>query len=148
VFRQSYYLGLFAFCVLFFPILCNAILLNAMHIGDCYRDFPLRPACCRNPLASRSRQSGHKILEIFDCDLTERNEHFVVEIPNYHDDDNLLCIHVRALCKDQTRNNQNAELWNTLSSLWFNLSPKLSRALTHSLFLSQEEKSDYNLLRC
>ena len=41
---------------LFSPILCNAILLNAMHIGDCYRDFPLRPVCCRNPLVSRSRQ--------------------------------------------------------------------------------------------
>jgi len=38
------------------PILCSAILLNAMHIGDCYRDFPLRPACCRYPLVSRSRQ--------------------------------------------------------------------------------------------
>jgi hypothetical protein len=37
-------------------ILCSAILLNAMHIGDCYRDLPLRPACCRNPLVSRSRQ--------------------------------------------------------------------------------------------
>ncbi len=43
-------------CVLFFPILCSAIFLNAMHIGDCYRDFPLRPACCRYPLVSRSRQ--------------------------------------------------------------------------------------------
>jgi hypothetical protein len=30
-------------------------LLNAMHIGDCYRDFPLRPACCRYPLVSRPR---------------------------------------------------------------------------------------------
>ena len=39
------------------PILCSAILLNAMHIGDCYRDFPLRPACCRYPLVSRSRHS-------------------------------------------------------------------------------------------
>ena len=29
----------------------------AMHIGDCYRDFPLRPACCRNPLVSRSRHT-------------------------------------------------------------------------------------------
>ena len=37
-------------------ILCNAILLNALQIGDCYRDFPLRPACFRNPLVSRSRQ--------------------------------------------------------------------------------------------
>ncbi len=41
------------------PILCSAILLNAMHIGDCYRDFPLRPACCRYPLVSRSRQKQH-----------------------------------------------------------------------------------------
>jgi hypothetical protein len=38
------------------PILCSAILLNAMHIGDCHRDFPLRPACCRYPLVHRSRQ--------------------------------------------------------------------------------------------
>jgi hypothetical protein len=37
------------------PILCSAILLNAMHIGDYYRDFPLRPACCRYPLVSRPR---------------------------------------------------------------------------------------------
>jgi len=27
-----------------------------MHIGVCYRDLPLRPAYCRNPLVSRSRQ--------------------------------------------------------------------------------------------
>ena len=27
-----------------------------MHIGVCCRDLPLRPACCRNPLVSRSRQ--------------------------------------------------------------------------------------------
>jgi hypothetical protein len=26
-----------------------------MHIGDCYRDFPLRPACCRYPVVSRPR---------------------------------------------------------------------------------------------
>ncbi len=38
-------------------ILCSAILLNAMHIGDCYRDLPLRPACCHNPLVSRSRHT-------------------------------------------------------------------------------------------
>ena len=37
-------------------ILCSAILVNAMHIGVCYRDLPLRPAYCRNPLVSRSRQ--------------------------------------------------------------------------------------------
>jgi hypothetical protein len=45
-----------AYFVLFSPILCNTLLLNAMHIGDWYRDFPLRPACCRNPLVSTSRQ--------------------------------------------------------------------------------------------
>jgi hypothetical protein len=28
----------------FWPILCNAILSNAVHLGDCYRDFPLCPA--------------------------------------------------------------------------------------------------------
>ena len=27
-------------CVFVFPILCSAISLNAMHIGDYYRDFP------------------------------------------------------------------------------------------------------------
>jgi hypothetical protein len=43
-------------CVFFSPILCSAILLNAIHIGDCYRDFPLLPVCCRYPLVSRSRQ--------------------------------------------------------------------------------------------
>ena len=32
------------------------MLMNAMHIGVCYRDLPLRPAYCRNPLVSRSRQ--------------------------------------------------------------------------------------------
>jgi hypothetical protein len=30
---------------------------NVMHIRDWYRDFPLRPACCRNPLVSRSRHT-------------------------------------------------------------------------------------------
>ena len=35
---------------LFSSILCNTILLNDMHIGDRYRDFPLRPACCRKGL--------------------------------------------------------------------------------------------------
>jgi hypothetical protein len=44
------------------PILCSAILLNAMHIGDCYRDFPLRPACCRYPLVSRPRQVMSPVL--------------------------------------------------------------------------------------
>jgi hypothetical protein len=28
-----------------------------MHIVDCYRDFPLLPACCRNPLVFISRQN-------------------------------------------------------------------------------------------
>jgi hypothetical protein len=42
---------------LFSPILCNTILLNTVHIGDWYRDFPLRPVFCRNPsVVSRSRQ--------------------------------------------------------------------------------------------
>ena len=41
-------------------ILCSAILLNAMHIGDCYRDLPLRPACCRNPLVSSSSRQMKK----------------------------------------------------------------------------------------
>ena len=38
------------------PILCHAILLNGVHLCDCYRDVPLRPACCRYSLVSRSRQ--------------------------------------------------------------------------------------------
>ena len=46
-------------------ILCSAILLNAMHIGDCYRNLPLRPACCRNPLVSRSRQVMSPVLGRF-----------------------------------------------------------------------------------
>ncbi len=32
-----------------------------MHIGDSYRDFPLRPACCRYPLVSRSRHVWHAL---------------------------------------------------------------------------------------
>jgi hypothetical protein len=44
-------------CVSFSTILCSTILLNVMHIGDWYRDFPLLPVWCRNPLFSRSRQS-------------------------------------------------------------------------------------------
>ena len=45
-----------------------AILVNAMHIGVCYRDLPLRPAYCRNPLVSRSRQ----IRGIYECRCDER----------------------------------------------------------------------------
>ncbi len=41
------------------PVQCNPML-NAMHIGDCYRDFPLRPAYCRNPWVSRSRQVEYR----------------------------------------------------------------------------------------
>ncbi len=34
--------------------------------GDCYRrDLPLRTACCRNPLVSRSRQSGQVVATVF-----------------------------------------------------------------------------------
>jgi hypothetical protein len=31
-----------------------------MHIGDCYRDFPLRPACCRYPLVFFSADKEKK----------------------------------------------------------------------------------------
>ncbi len=48
-------------CVFFSSILYSAFLLNAMHIGDCYRDFPLRPVYCCNPLVSRSRQTLRKL---------------------------------------------------------------------------------------
>jgi hypothetical protein len=65
VFRQSYYLvssssnrhiTTHPSLSFFSPILCNTILMNVREIGDCYRDFPWLPACCRNPLFSRSRQ--------------------------------------------------------------------------------------------
>ena len=36
-----------------------------MRIGDWYRDFPLRPSCCRNPLVSRSRQVMSPVLGRF-----------------------------------------------------------------------------------
>ena len=36
-------------------ILFNTTLLNVLHIGDYYGDFPLLPVCCLNPLVSRSR---------------------------------------------------------------------------------------------
>ena len=40
-----------------------------MHIGGCYRDFPLRPAFCRNPLVSRSRPTSHLWSEYLTCFL-------------------------------------------------------------------------------
>jgi hypothetical protein len=46
-------------------------LLNAMHIGDCYRDFPLRPACCRYPLVSRSRHTASSEIRNRDVRVAE-----------------------------------------------------------------------------